>query len=92
MSYCHLTFSERFTLYESRMVLKESLSTIAAKMGRAKSSLSRELKRNRINGVKHLVAGMEKPEETLYLPDTAQVMAAKRREAAKSLALFQQHA
>jgi transposase, IS30 family len=83
MSYQHLTLTERFTLYESRMVLKESLSTIAAKMGRAKSTLSRELRRNQISNVKHLV-GMEKREETVYLPDTAEVMAAKRREAAKS--------
>ncbi len=37
MSYCHLTSSERFTLYELRFVLKESLNTIATTMGRAKS-------------------------------------------------------
>ncbi len=84
MSYEHLTLTERFVLYESRVVLKESLSSIAAKMGRAKSSLSRELKRNQIRGVKHLVAGIEKREETLYLPDTAAMMATKRREQAKS--------
>jgi IS30 family transposase len=84
MSYCHLTSSERFTLYELRFVLQESLSTIAGKMGRAKSSLSRELRRNQLSGVKHLVAGLEEREETRYLPDTAQMMAAKRREAAKS--------
>ncbi len=75
MSYCHLTSSERFTLYELRFVLKESLSTIAKKMGRTKSTLSRELRRNRISKVKHLVAGIEGREETLYLPDTAEVMA-----------------
>ncbi|MDQ3397424.1 MAG: helix-turn-helix domain-containing protein, partial [Deinococcota bacterium] len=40
---------ERFTLYELRFVLKESLSTIAKKMGRTKSTLSRELRRNRIS-------------------------------------------
>jgi hypothetical protein len=87
MSYQHLTLTERFTLYESRRVLKESLSTISAKMGRAKSTLSRELRRNRISGVKHLVvevAGMEKRQETLYLPDTAEMMATRRREEAKS--------
>ena len=78
MSYQHLTSSERFRLYEQRFVLKESLSTIAGKMGRAKSTLSRELKRNQISGVTHLVAGvagMEERQETLYLPDTAEVMA-----------------
>jgi hypothetical protein len=32
MSYQHLTLAERFTLYESRMVLKESLSTIPASL------------------------------------------------------------
>jgi IS30 family transposase len=88
MSYQHLTSSERFRLYEQRFVLKESLSTIAGKMGRAKSTLSRELKRNQISGVTHLVAGvagMEERQETLYLPDTAEVMAAKRREEAKTL-------
>ncbi len=88
MSYCHLTSSERFTLYESRRVLKESLSTISAKMGRAKSTLSRELRRNRISGVKHLVGNMQERQETLYLPDTAEMMAvlgnAKDREEAKS--------
>jgi transposase, IS30 family len=84
MSYQHLTLTERFTLYQSRIVLKESLSTIAAKMGRAKSTLSRELRRNQISGVKHFVAGMEERQQTLYLPDTAEVMAAKRREQAKS--------
>jgi transposase, IS30 family len=84
MSYQHLTLIERFTLYESRMILKESLSTIAAKMGRAKSTLSRELRRNGISNIKHFVAGMEEREETLYLPDTAEVMAAKRREQAKT--------
>jgi IS30 family transposase len=84
MSYQHLTLTERFTLYESRRVLKESLSTISAKMGRAKSTLSRELRRNRIIGIKHLVGNMQERQETLYLPDTAEMMAAKRREAAKS--------
>jgi IS30 family transposase len=91
MSYQHLTLRERFTLYQSRIVLKESLSTIAAKMGRAKSTLSRELRRNQISGVKHFVAGMEEREETLYLPDTAEVMAAKRREEAKSPFRSQRH-
>ncbi len=49
MSYQHLTLAERFTLYEQRFVLQESLSTIAGKMGRAKSSLSRELRRNQLS-------------------------------------------
>jgi len=84
MSYCHLTSSERFTLYELRFVLQESLSTIAGKMGRATSTLSRELRRNRISGIKHLVVGVDKRQETLYLPDTAEMMAARRREEAKS--------
>jgi transposase, IS30 family len=85
MSYQHLTLTERFTLYEWRFVLKESLSTIAAKMGRAKSTLSRELRRNQISGVKHLVEGIKERQETLYLPDTAEMKAAKRREEAKTL-------
>jgi IS30 family transposase len=85
MSYQQLTSSERFTLYESRFVSKESLGAIAIKMGRAKSTLSRELRRNHISGVKHLVAGMDRRKETLYLPDTAQMMAIKRREEAKTL-------
>ena len=85
MSYCHLTSSERFTLYELRFVLQESLASIATTMGRAKSTLSRELRRNRISGIRHLVVGVDKRQETLYLPDTAEVMAAKRREEAKTL-------
>jgi IS30 family transposase len=84
MSYCHLTSSERFTLYELRFVLKESLTSIATTMGRTKSTLSRELRRNRISGVKHFVGNMQERQETLYLPDTAEMMAAKRREEAKS--------
>jgi transposase, IS30 family len=84
MSYQHLTLTERFTLYELRFVLKQSLSTIAATMGRAKSTLSRELKRNQISGVKHFVEELKERQETLYLPDTAQRMASRRREEAKS--------
>jgi IS30 family transposase len=48
------------------------MGIIAQRMKRSKSSISRELKRNRIN-------------ETLYLPDTAQTKMATRRQASKQL-------
>jgi IS30 family transposase len=57
MSYQHLTLTERFTLYEWRFVLKESLSTIAAKMGRAKSTLSRGYRSGRVR--RHAVVGFQ---------------------------------
>ena len=65
-----LSSSERFTLYQLRNTEKLSMSMIAIQMNRSKSSISRELRRNRID-------------ETLYLPDTAQVKMETRRQQSK---------
>lgn len=70
MSYSHFSSCERFTLYQLRTTEQLSMSIIAKKMKRSKSSISRELKRNRIN-------------ESLYLPDTAQTKMQTRRQQSK---------
>ena len=70
MSYSHFSSSERLTLYQLRNTEKLSMSMIAIPMKRSKSSISRELRRNRID-------------ETLYLPDTAQVKMETRRQQSK---------
>ena len=67
MSYSHFSSCERFTLYQLRTTEQLSMSIIAIKMKRSKSSISRELKRNRIS-------------ESLYLPDTAQTKMQTRRQ------------
>jgi transposase, IS30 family len=72
MSYSHFSSCERFTLYRLRTTENLSMGIIAQRMKRSKSSISRELRRNRIN-------------ETLYLPDTAQTKMATRRQASKQL-------
>jgi IS30 family transposase len=72
MSYSHFSSCERFTLYQLRTTENLSMGIIAKRMKRSKSSISRELRRNRIN-------------ETLYLPDTAQTKMATRREESKQL-------
>jgi transposase, IS30 family len=72
MSYSHFSSYERFTLYQLRTTENLSMGIIAQRMKRSKSSISRELRRNRIN-------------ETLYLPDTAQTKMATRRQASKQL-------
>lgn len=72
MSYTHFTASERIRLYELRITEQRSIGTIAVIMHRAKSSISRELKRNTDVAYK------------VYLPDTAQVQMTQRRQAAKS--------
>jgi transposase, IS30 family len=72
MSYSHFSSCERFTLYRLRTTENLSMGIIAKRMKRSKSSISRELRRNRIN-------------ETLYLPDTAQTKMATRRQASKQL-------
>jgi transposase, IS30 family len=73
MSYSHFSSCERFTLYRLRTRENLSMSIIAKRMKRSKSSISRELRRNRIN-------------ETLYyLPDTAQTKVVTRRQASKQL-------
>jgi transposase, IS30 family len=72
MSYTHFTTSERIQLYELRITEKRSIGAIARIMTRAKSSISRELKRNTDAAYK------------VYLPDTAQAQMAQRRQAAKT--------
>ncbi len=72
MSYSHFSSCERFTLYQLRTTENLSMGIIAKRMKRSKSSISRELKRNRIN-------------ETLYLPDTAQTKMETRRQESKQL-------
>jgi transposase, IS30 family len=71
MSYTHFTPSERIQLYELRVTEKRSIGAIAQIMNRAKSSISRELKRN------------TDAASQVYLPDTAQVQMEERRQAAK---------
>jgi IS30 family transposase len=66
MSYSHLSTTERFTLYQYRTIDDLTMEEIAIKMKRSKSTISRELSRNRVN-------------ETLYLPDTAQLKMQSRR-------------
>lgn len=72
MSYSHFSSCERFTLYRLRTTENLSMGIIAQRMKRSKSSISRELRRNRIH-------------ETLYLPDTAQTKMEARRQASKQL-------
>jgi transposase, IS30 family len=66
MSYSHLSTTERFTLYQYRTIDALTMDEIAIKMKRSKSTISRELQRNSID-------------ETLYLPDTAQLKMESRR-------------
>ena len=58
MSYTQLSPSERMKLYQYRTTENLTMAEIAAKMKRSKSTISRELKRNSMDG-------------GLYLPDTA---------------------
>jgi transposase, IS30 family len=60
MSYKHLSILERTELYRLRVTDKLSMSAIAKIMNRAKSTISRELKRNTDESYK------------VYLPDTAE--------------------
>jgi IS30 family transposase len=60
MSYSHLSTTERFALYQYRTIDALTMEEIAVKMQRSKSTISQELRRNRVN-------------ERLYLPDTAQL-------------------
>jgi IS30 family transposase len=46
MNYNHLSVAERNLLYTLRVIEKLSMSLIAKKMNRSKSTISRELKRN----------------------------------------------
>jgi IS30 family transposase len=70
MSYSHLSTTERFMLYQYRTMDELTMEEIAAKMKRSKGTISRELKRNSIDG-------------RLYLPDTAQLKMQSRREPSK---------
>jgi IS30 family transposase len=70
MSYTQLSATERFTLYQLHTTEQKSIRDIARRMGRAESTISRELRRNRID-------------EKLYLPDTAQIKMQTRRKQSK---------
>lgn len=70
MSYTQLSTSERFKLYQYCTTDKLTMSEIASQMKRSKSTISRELKRNRIDA-------------KLYLPDTAQTKMQTRRAQSK---------
>jgi transposase, IS30 family len=70
MSYGHLSRSEQFELYQYRIQENLTLDAIVSKMKRAKSTISRELKRNSLDG-------------TLYLPDSAHIHMQTRRQQAK---------
>ena len=71
MSYSHLSTLERAELYKLHVTEKLSMSAIAAKMNRSKSTISRELKRN-----------IDKQHQ-VYLPDTAEEMKRTRRAKSK---------
>jgi transposase, IS30 family len=70
MSYGHLSTTERFKLYQYRTTDKLTMDEIATQMKRSKSTISRELRRNSIDG-------------KLYLPDTAQTKMQTRRAQSK---------
>jgi transposase, IS30 family len=70
MSYRHLSTTERFSLYQYRTIDELTMEENAIKMKRSKGTISRELKRNRMEG-------------RLYLPDTAQLTMQSRREPSK---------
>jgi transposase, IS30 family len=70
MSYTQLSASERLTLHQYRTTGHLTMAEIAAKMERSKSTISRELKRNSMDG-------------GLYLPDSAQSKMQTRRQQAK---------
>jgi transposase, IS30 family len=70
MSYTHFSLSERFELYQYRIKDTLTMEEIASRMKRSKSSISRELKRNCLDG-------------KLYLPDSAQHKMQTRRQQSK---------
>jgi transposase, IS30 family len=70
MSYRHLSTTGRFALHQYRMIDELTMDEIASKMKRSKGTISRELRRNRIDG---------RP----YLPDTAQLKMQSRRASSK---------
>jgi transposase, IS30 family len=71
MSYTQLSMSERFKLYQYREKDDLTMEEIATQLKRSKSTISRELKRNRIEG-------------RLYLPDTAHLKMQTRRAQSKT--------
>jgi transposase, IS30 family len=70
MSYTQLSTTERFKLYQYRTTDQLTMDEIATQMKRSKSTISREIKRNNIDG-------------KLYLPDTAQSKMQARRAQSK---------
>ena len=70
MSYTQLSATERFTLYQLHTTEQKSIRDIARSMVRSESTISRELRRNRID-------------KKLYLPDTAHLKMQTRRQAVK---------
>ena len=70
MSYSHLSTTERLKLYQYRTTDKLTMEEVATQMKRSKSTISRELSRNSIDG-------------KLYLPDTAQSKMQTRRAQSK---------
>jgi len=70
MSYTQLSASERNRLYELRTTTTLSMRAISRELGRAVSTISRELARNRSEG-------------GYYLPDRAQQMMQTRRQQSK---------
>ncbi|NJM76679.1 MAG: helix-turn-helix domain-containing protein, partial [Acaryochloridaceae cyanobacterium RU_4_10] len=46
MSYSHLSTTERFALYQYRVIEQLTMDEIATQMKRSKSTISRELRRN----------------------------------------------
>jgi IS30 family transposase len=71
MSYTHFSISDRIQLHRLREIECRSITEIAIIMNRAKSTISRELRRNRDERSK------------CYLPDSAQEKMKERRKQAK---------
>ena len=71
MNYAHLSTTERSELYKLRVIDKLSISEIGRRLNRNKSTISRELSRNRDERTRW------------YLPDTADAMMKARRKQAK---------
>jgi transposase, IS30 family len=70
MSYTQLSTTERVKLYQYRTTEQLTMDEIATQLKRSKRTISRELKRNSIDG-------------KLYLPDTAQTKMQARRAQSK---------
>jgi transposase, IS30 family len=70
MSYRHLSASERYQLYQHRKNGNLTMAQVAAQMNRSKSTISRELRRNSLDGAE-------------YLPDSAHLKMRSRRQQSK---------